>query len=233
MRSEPSIDNDHLLAALLALTFVTGIVDAVSFIGLGHVFTANMTGNVVLLGFAVAGAGGLSIARSSLSLVAFLAGAVLGGRLALVMTYAPLRRWVVTAGVIEAAMLLVAAGASIGLESGPELASRRLYAAIALTAAAMGLRTATVRRLAVLDMTTTVLTQTLAALASESSLAGGSDPRIGRRAAAVLLMFAGAAIGVLLMRGGLALPLVVCAACTFGAWAYAGISGSTRPADPS
>src|SRR5262249_59224931 len=70
----------QLLVVLLALTFVTGIVDAVSYLGLGHVFTANMTGNVVLLGFAVAGASGLSVTRSSLSLVAFLAGAVCGGR---------------------------------------------------------------------------------------------------------------------------------------------------------
>src|SRR5262249_15723409 len=68
-----------LLVALLALTFVTGIVDAVSYLGLGHVFTANMTGNVVLLGFAVAGASGLSVPRSSLSLLGFLAGAVCGG----------------------------------------------------------------------------------------------------------------------------------------------------------
>src|SRR5437868_15296221 len=52
----------HPLArALLALTFTTGLVDAVSYLGLGRVFTANMTGNVVLLGFGVAGAGGLPV----------------------------------------------------------------------------------------------------------------------------------------------------------------------------
>jgi len=38
---------------LLALTGVTGLVDAISFLGLGSIFTANMTGNVVLLGFAI------------------------------------------------------------------------------------------------------------------------------------------------------------------------------------
>src|SRR5213078_4299680 len=57
-----------LVVALFGLTFVTGVIDAVSFLGLGHVFTANMTGNVVLLGFAVAGASGLSVARAVLSL---------------------------------------------------------------------------------------------------------------------------------------------------------------------
>jgi uncharacterized membrane protein YoaK (UPF0700 family) len=59
---------------LLGLTATTGIVDAVSFLALGHVFTANMTGNVVFLGFAVAGAQGLSVARSGAALAAFLGG---------------------------------------------------------------------------------------------------------------------------------------------------------------
>ena len=170
---------------------MTGIVDAVSFLGLGHVFTANMTGNVVLLGFAVAGASELSVARSSLSLVGFLAGAVFGGRLARVMINTTRRRWIFMAGALEAVLLLVAAVVSSGLESTEQIPSRRIYAVIVLTAVAMGLRTATVRQLAVLDMTTTVLTQTLAAFAAESTLAGGTNPRLGRRVAAVLLMFAG------------------------------------------
>src|SRR6266566_1919803 len=72
--SEAALD-DRLPPALLVLTGVTGLVDAVSFLGLGHIFTANMTGNVVFLGFAAAGVPGLSVARSSTSLVAFLAGA--------------------------------------------------------------------------------------------------------------------------------------------------------------
>src|SRR5207245_11799235 len=78
--SEAALD-DRLPPALLVLTGVTGLVDAVSFLGLGHIFTANMTGNVVFLGFAAAGVPGLSVARSSTSLGAFVAGAALGGRL--------------------------------------------------------------------------------------------------------------------------------------------------------
>ena len=54
-----------LLYALTSLTVVSGLVDAVSYLGLGHVFTANMTGNVVLLGFATAGAPGFSVPRAS------------------------------------------------------------------------------------------------------------------------------------------------------------------------
>ncbi len=65
---------------LIVLTIVTGLVDAVSYLSLGHVFVANMTGNVVFLGFAMAGASDLSAAASLVALVAFMAGALLGGR---------------------------------------------------------------------------------------------------------------------------------------------------------
>lgn len=55
-----------LVPMTVALTLLTGLVDAVSYLELGHVFVANMTGNVVFLGFTIAGAGGLAAhARSS------------------------------------------------------------------------------------------------------------------------------------------------------------------------
>jgi uncharacterized membrane protein YoaK (UPF0700 family) len=74
----------------------------------------------------------------------------------------------------------------------------------------MGLRNATVRKLAVPDMTTTVLTMTLTGLASESSLAGGTDPRAGRRIVSVVAMLAGATLGALLvLHHGLGWPLLV------------------------
>src|SRR5262245_37469433 len=76
---------DPVVFALIALTFFTGVIDAVSFLGLGRVFTANMTGNVVLLGFAAAGVPGLSVARSLAALAAFFIGAAAGGRLANIM----------------------------------------------------------------------------------------------------------------------------------------------------
>jgi Protein of unknown function (DUF1275) len=46
---------EPLLLALSLLTVVTGLVDAACYLGLGRVFTANMTGNVVLLAFGAAG----------------------------------------------------------------------------------------------------------------------------------------------------------------------------------
>ena len=81
--------NDPLPPLLIALTLTTGIVDAVSYLGLGRVFTANMTGNVVLLGFAIAGAQGLSVSASLIALATFLAGAALGGRIAKAMKDRP------------------------------------------------------------------------------------------------------------------------------------------------
>lgn len=206
------------------LTGVTGLVDAISFLGLGHIFTANMTGNVVLRAFALAGAPGPSIARSLTSLVAFLVGAALGGRLGVAMASISRRRRLLTGAVSEAVLLLAAALVAIGFDIESAASPSRLYAVIVLMAVAMGLRNATVRRLAVADLTTTVLTLTLTAVAADSTLAGGDNPRLGRRVASVSLMFAGAAIGTLLLPLGLALPLVVSAACVLAAMAaYAAV----------
>src|ERR1700758_1758325 len=68
-----------LTPLLIVMTFVTGLVDAFSYLVLGHVFVANMTGNVVFLGFALAGAPDFSIADSLVAMAAFAAGALLGG----------------------------------------------------------------------------------------------------------------------------------------------------------
>src|SRR5437667_5295750 len=95
-----STENHYLAFALLTLTFVTGLIDAVSFVGLGHVFTANMTGNVVFLGFALGGAGGLSPYRSIAALLAFALGALAGGRLG-TSARRTVRERVLTAGVWE------------------------------------------------------------------------------------------------------------------------------------
>ena len=73
----------------------------------------------------------------------------------------------------------------------------------------MGVRNATVRKIALPDLTTTVLTLTLTGLAADSALAGGANPRAWRRGASVLSMFLGAAAGALLLRYSLVLPLVV------------------------
>jgi uncharacterized membrane protein YoaK (UPF0700 family) len=194
-------------ASLFGLTAVTGLVDAASYLALGHVFIANMTGNVVLLGFAIVGAPGFSVPRSSAALAAFCIGGVIGGRISVRMNSYPQHRWTSTAYAIEAALLLTAMFASLGQQADPSEPSIWLYSVIVLGALAMGIRNATVRKLAVPDMTTTVLTLTITGLAADSSLARGSNPRWQRRITSVLVMFAGAAIGALLLMYSLALVL--------------------------
>ena len=172
--SEPAGAPQPLLVSFGALTVVSGFVDAVSYLGLGHVFTANMTGNVVLIGFAVAGAPGFSIAASLCALGTFLAGAVVGGRLA--RHVSPARTLLLVALTFEAtftavAAVVTAAAGAVAIGSGwPR------FTVIALLAFAMGVRNAAVRHFGVADMTTTVLTMTLTGLASDSSLAGGTNP---------------------------------------------------------
>ncbi len=65
---------------MLALTFSTGIVDAVGYLGLDRVFTGNMTGNVVILGMALVGGDDLPVVGPVIALVAFFVGAMIGGR---------------------------------------------------------------------------------------------------------------------------------------------------------
>jgi uncharacterized membrane protein YoaK (UPF0700 family) len=164
-----------IAALLLVLTVTTGLIDGVSVLGLGRVFTANMTGNIVFLGFALAGVPGFSLSRSVTALAAFLVGAVVGGRLASRLD--PSRhRWLLVVALVEASLLFVAALVARGYDSESLVPITRLYTLIALTALAMGVRNATVRRLAVPDLTTTVLTLTLAGLGADSVLAGGTNP---------------------------------------------------------
>ena len=79
LRREAASVRHPLARALLLLTFTTGLIDAAAYLGLGRVFTANMTGNIVLLGFGIAGSGGLPVVAPIVSLASFLVGAGAGG----------------------------------------------------------------------------------------------------------------------------------------------------------
>lgn len=198
-----------LTRALLVLTFTTGLVDATSYLGLGRVFTANMTGNIVFLGFGIAGSGGLPVVAPLISLGAFLVGAGGGGVLATKMADRHPRHfaWALT---IEASLIAIAAVVAAAIDVRPNAVSGDTL--IALLALAMGLRNATVRRIAVPDLTTTVLTMTLTGLAADSRLFGGTGKGSTRRTAAVLGMLAGAVAGALLLKTSVVLPLVAAAA---------------------
>ena len=193
-RLAPYEQHGPLPALLLGATVLTGVVDAVSYIALGHVFVANMTGNVVLLGFALAGAPSLSVVASVVALAAFVAGSGLGGVLARRVRHrgALLR----TAAAAEAALLALGLVAALGA-SEPVDGARRVLVVVAL-ALAMGVQSAVARRIAVPDLATIVLTLTLSALAADA--AGRTEARgtAARRVGAVVAMFAGALAGGLL-----------------------------------
>jgi uncharacterized membrane protein YoaK (UPF0700 family) len=177
---------------LMGLTVVTGLVDAFSYLLLGHVFVANMTGNVIFFGFALAGAGEVAVVNSLLALVAFAVGAVLGGRLA--REPEPHRGFLLaTSCAIQALPML--ASAILVAAAGTERQSVRLVL-IALLAIAMGGQNAVVRRLGVPDITTTVLTRTVTGLIADVS----PSPVRHRRILAVLAMVLGALMGGLLLR---------------------------------
>ncbi|KPI14069.1 MULTISPECIES: YoaK family protein [Streptomyces] len=206
--ADPEARGVRLVVVLLSLTVVSGLIDAVSYLGLGHVFTANMTGNVVVLGFAAAGAPGFSIPHTSTSLAFFLAGAAAGGRIAGRYGGGSRRTWARVTLVAETVFVGVSAVVAFVAPG----ATATTYTLIALTAFAMGLRNATVRKLGVPDLTTTVLTMTLTGLASESAVGDGSGHRSPRRTAAVIAMLAGAALGAwLVIHHGLGIPLLLAA----------------------
>ncbi|MFD7997947.1 YoaK family protein [Streptomyces mirabilis] len=190
---------------MLTLTTVTGLVDAVSYLALGHVFVANMTGNVVFLGFALAGAKGLSALASVVAIAAFLAGALAGGRLG--TRFAAHRGRLLTMATTLQVVLVAAAVVTAWVTHG-RVSTTVQYTLIVLLGLAMGLQNAVARRLGVPDLTTTVLTLTLTGLAADSTPAGGTAPRPGRRILSVLAMFLGALAGTaLLLHAELALTL--------------------------
>ncbi|MHA6769036.1 YoaK family protein [Sphingobium ummariense] len=211
----PDVERSSPLPSLLLLlSLTTGLVDAVSVLGLGKVFTANMTGNVVFLGFALAGTPGFVVAPFLVALATFMVGALLAGRIGNALGARPLRHWLLTAAIIEAILLWGAAAIALRFDIAQQAPHWGLYAIIATTAVAMGFRNATIRQLKVPDLTTTVLTLTITGIAADSMMAGGRSPNWGRRIASVVAILGGAAMGALLVvrTGSLVIPLVLAGA---------------------
>jgi len=192
------------LMLMMALTLVTGLVDAVGYLGLDHIFTGNMTGNVVILAMALAGAANLPTLGPLVALGAFLLGAAVAG---FTLQSSP-KGWnrrvtlLLTAGCI--ALTGTAAISLIVEDVGRQSIGVIVAAVIAMH---MGSQALIARHLGVRDMTTVVITSTMTSLAGES-LVGKQRPRfLNRRLGAVLAMFAGAAIGVLLLQIHLSVPI--------------------------
>ena len=198
------------LGLMLALTLSTGIIDGVGFLGLDRVFTGNMTGNVVILAMALTGGTGLPIFGPVVALACFLLGATAAGR---TLAAAP-AGWSPRSTVLFTAVgtiLAAAAGASL-------VPDRATVLKLAITGAlglAMGMQTGAARHIGVKDVTTVVVTSTLAGLAFDSRFGGNAQQQWKRRLGAVLLIASGAAVGALLMRVNLAVPLALSSAISF------------------
>jgi uncharacterized membrane protein YoaK (UPF0700 family) len=181
---------------LVALTFVTGLVDAFSYLVLGHVFVANMTGNVLFLAFALAGVHGLSALASLVALGSFVLGAAAGGKIHSLMSQHR-GKLLAASSFVQAGLVFVAFVLTLLHHPSP-LGDLR-YVLIIVLAVAMGVQNAASRKLAVPDLTTTVLTLTLTGIGADAVAVGGSGSRATRRMVSVVTMFLGAFIGALLV----------------------------------
>jgi len=204
----PRDHKDGVLPPLLvALTVVTGLVDAFSYLVLGHVFVANQTGNVVFFAFALAGVKGFSATASVAAIGCFAFGALVGGRLGRSLGGRRELLLGVTAGI---QVVIVAESLTMTALAPSPLPVGLRYALIATLAATMGLQNATARKLAVPDLTTTVLTLTITGMAADGPLAGATGARMARRLISVAAMLVGALVGaVLVLHVHIVYPLVI------------------------
>ena len=224
------------LAMLLVLTFSTGMVDAIGYLGFDKIFTANMTGNVVILGMALTGADDLPVLRPALALVFFMVGAAIGGR----VIGQRGADWHHRTTVIFALVALGCAGLAVyvGLVPNPEIGLAGTVFTSALSAL-MGVQAAAARRMKIADITTVVVTSTIVGLASDSRLAGGDSTNWVRRVLAVALILVGALAGAasLLINQwiGIAIVAVIIAVAAFighrGMHRRTRAEATTSPAD--
>lgn len=214
---------------LVSLTIVTGLVDAFSYLVLGHVFVANMTGNVVFLGFALAGAPGFSIPASLLALGAFALGALGSGWLGSAMGG---RRGILLSASSAVQATFLAVGVALAALATSPVPTAYRYGLIVVLAVSMGVQNATARRLAVPDLTTTVLTLTIVGIAADSGIVGGQGgSKAGRRLISIIAILVGGLVGaVLVVRVNMVYPLVIALVAVAGVAVATRMLASSRPA---
>lgn len=191
---KPALQRDGLI---LVLTLIAGCIDAISFLGLEQVFTANMTGNLVLFGLAVGQGQWAPALRSGVAFLGFAAGAIAGARIA-GRDPGPMP-WPSRVTAVLAAELAVLGGVALGwwLTSGPP-GDGRLTLLVATAAAAMGLQSIAVLRLAVPGVSTTYVTGMLTTLVGQLATASGSRFSSARYTLVIATMGGGAALGAFL-----------------------------------
>lgn len=197
MSVESPVSQRLTISCLLLLTFATGLVDAVSVLELGHVFVANMTGNVVFMGFWLAPRTVVDVTAAVVAFVSFVTGAVIGGRLARHLD-GDTRRWLaVTLSSEVVALLTLAIPAGTGVLDYHDDTKLVLIAGLAV---AFGVQNSTARQFGIQELSTTVLTTTISGIGFDSRLAGGTGERGKLRVGIVLTLCAGAAAGAAMTR---------------------------------
>lgn len=212
------------LGLMLALTFSTGVIDAVGYLGLDKVFTGNMTGNVVILGMALAGGDGLPIVGPITALAGFMLGAALGGRVLKPVTTG----WTGRSSFLFGAVSVMLVAVSVALYLAGDTPARPV--AITVTAVlgfAMGAQAATARHLAVKDITTVVVTSVITGLAADSRLGAGIGQPWFRRVAALVLISAGAGLGALALMWHIGFGVALAALITSSVTVLGHLAGRT------
>ena len=191
------VDESHgpLPALLLALTLLAGVVDAASILRLGHVFVAAMTGNLVFIGLAIAGAKGFAVDTCALSLGGFFLGVLVGDR---ACRAARLHRGRALRNVVAVKTLLALAVTLTATVAGERLAVSARDTMVVLLAMSMGAQVAAIRYLKVPDLLTVVLTLTITGALTERG-SGWRDPAVLRRGLALVAFAVGAMSGALLV----------------------------------
>jgi uncharacterized membrane protein YoaK (UPF0700 family) len=181
---------------LIGLTVVSGMLDVFSILDLGHIFVANVTGDVIFIALGMAGARGFSIMASAVTLGVFALGAFIGGHL--FTRFGAHRGRVLTVICLSEAVLFAASVIVASMTHG-SLAAHDRYTLIVLLALAMGLQNALAFKLAVPGLTTSVLTQAITGIWADNQLAGGTGANTGTRIASALALFVGALAGAVLI----------------------------------
>lgn len=206
-----------LPAMLVGLTVLAGIVDACSILRLGHVFVATMTGNLVFVGLAIAGAKGFAIVPCLLSIGGFIVGALAGGHACRTCRG---HRGRALRNVLDVKLTLATVVAVLAITNPhPSVVIRD--AMVVLLATSMGTQLAAIRFLKVPDLMTVVLTLTITGVLTEHDL-GPFHPAMVRRGLALIAFAIGAVGGALLvlnfgLTAGLAAGLVVIVAVAIAA----------------
>lgn len=203
------VSERSLTVALLLLTFATGLADSISILVLGHVFVANMTGNVIFLGFWLAPSTTVDLTAVVVALPTFVCTTILSGRLARYFGDRA-RPWITT--VLSTEIVLLVALAILAGTGVLRYHDNTKLIMIAVLAVTFGLQHSSARQFGIQELSTTVLTSTIVSLGLDSHLAGGTGAREKLRISVVFTMCAGAFAGATMSRFVVAPVFVVTAA---------------------